>query len=112
MKEITDNLVKFDREMSWNHYENLKTKEERMQRLYIEIVNCLGELGELANLVKKCNRDNKWCVEELQEEVADTFVFLLKIAKTVDMDLKEEVLKKIKKNKERFKYLRKEEGKK
>ena len=107
MKEIREHLLKFDRERGWNTYEALNTKEEKINELKNQVVNCLGELGELANEVKKCGRDNTWNESNLKEEVADIFIFLMKIANTLDMDLKEEVLKKIKINEKRFAHFKK-----
>ncbi len=39
----------------------------------------------------------------MEEEVADIFIYLLKICNRMDIDLEENFLKKLKKNKKRFK---------
>ncbi|MEK6934389.1 MAG: hypothetical protein AABW46_00775 [Nanoarchaeota archaeon] len=106
MQEIIDHLLKFDKERNWNDYEKVKTREEKIDLLYKQIVHTIGELGEFANLVKKCKRDNEWHIEQLKEEITDTFIFLLKISMTLDMDLKEEFFKKMKLNEERFKHFK------
>ncbi len=103
MDEILEHLKQFDRERGWNNYELAKTSKEKREILYKEIVNMLGEFGELANEVKKGSRDNTWEIEKLREEMADTFIFFLKISFILEMDIKKEYFKKMKQNEERFK---------
>jgi len=69
-------------------------------------VLCLaGEVGEVANLVKKCVRGDFTLREktpELREEIADVFTYLLDIAGILEMDLIEEYNRKRAINEERF----------
>ncbi len=104
MDEIIQQLIEFDRARNWNEYEQAKSNEEKIRVLEKLIVNLVGELGEFANEVKKGRRENELHTEKLREELADTFIFLLKLALTLDMNLKEETLRKIKTNEERFKH--------
>src|SRR3989338_8966112 len=105
MQKVISALQDFDRKRNWNKYETLHTEPEKIEYMYQEIVNLLGELGEFANEVKKCKRDKTWNEAKLKEELADTFIFLLKLSFTLNMDLKDEYYKKMKINEERFKHL-------
>jgi NTP pyrophosphatase (non-canonical NTP hydrolase) len=67
---------------------------------------CLtGELGEFCNLLKKVVRgdlkldDTK---EEMSEELADCFIYLIKISNQFNVDIEAEFLKKLDKNQARF----------
>jgi len=77
-------------------------QEERINYLEHILVCMMGELGEFANEVKKCHRDKTWKEQELKEELTDTFIFLLKLAMTLKMDMKGEFYKKMEKNDKRF----------
>jgi len=103
MQEIINHLKIFDKERGWNSYDKALTRDEKIKNLYMTVTHMLGEFGEFANIVKKCHRDNEWHEDKLKEELVDTFIFLLKISMTLNMDIKEEYFKKMKINEERFK---------
>ena len=110
MDEMIERLKTFDRAHGWNGYEKAKTREEKIAELYKQVVHMTGELGEFANELKKDNRDGTWRPEVLQEEVADMQIFLLKIALTLDMNLKKVFFEKVKKNEKRFAHFKKEQS--
>ena len=112
MEEIFKRLEQFDKPRGWDTYNQATNEKEKLNFLYPQIVNLLGEFGEFANLVKKCKRDGIWEEEKLKEEVADMFIFLIKIGRIIDMDIKKECLKKLDINEERFKGHIKENNKK
>jgi len=70
------------------------------------LVVCLvGEVGEFANELKKVVRGDAPYEERkaaLAEELADTFIYLMKIAAQTGIDLETEYLKKLEKNWHRF----------
>ncbi len=74
---------------------------------YLEhlIVCTLGELGEFSNIVKKIRRG---ClkypdkVDELKEELADIFIYIVKLANSLDFKLEDIYLSKHNKNVSRF----------
>ena len=70
------------------------------------LVVCLvGEVGEFANELKKVVRGDASYEERqaaLAEELADTFIYLIKIAAQTGIDLESEYLKKLEKNRQRF----------
>ena len=73
------------------------------------LVVCLvGEVGEFANELKKIVRgDSSYAARQaaLAEELTDTFIYLIKIAAQTGIDLESEYLKKLEKNRLRFKRL-------
>ena len=70
------------------------------------IALCLvGEVGEACNIIKKMNRGDEVTDEvlaALDEEIIDTFIYLLKIAALRDLDLLDGYMKKRIKNEARF----------
>ena len=104
MEEIIKALREFDAKRNWNEYDLVQTEEQTIEALYKSLVHLMGEIGEFANELKKCRRDNNFNEQNLKEELVDTFIFLQKIALTLKMDLKEETLRKISINEERFKH--------
>lgn len=72
--------------------------------LYIALA-LAGEVGELANVVKKLERgdyDFAHAVPLLKEEIADVLIYLLKLAYQTDIDLEAAFLEKLHKNRTRF----------
>ncbi|WP_413501044.1 hypothetical protein [Psychrobacter maritimus] len=69
------------------------------------VVCLIGELGEFSNILKKVTRGDfelKDVKDSLDEELVDTFIYLIKIANQFNVNLEEGYLKKLEKNKERF----------
>ena len=69
------------------------------------VVCMVGEVGEFANELKKIVRGDASYEERksaLAEELADTFIYLIKIAAQTGIDLESEYLKKLEKNRRRF----------
>lgn len=80
--------------------------ENNVQDLEHLAVCLAGEVGEFCNVLKKITRgDLNWDASKsaLSEELADVFIYLLKISNQADIDIEQETLKKIEKNKDRFK---------
>lgn len=69
------------------------------------VVCLLGELGEFSNILKKVTRGD-FSLEDvkgdLDEELIDVFIYLIKISNQFNVDLEEGYLKKLEKNKKRF----------
>lgn len=69
----------------------------------------MGEIGEFCNILKKVVRSDftlKAAKPELSEELADSFIYLIKIANQFDVDLEKEFLAKVAKNKGRFELIK------
>lgn len=107
LKRIMKLQALFDKERSGVFDWSGRGKEDSLEALEFLLICMIGELGELSNIVKKVIRgdfplaDKK---EQLEEEVADTFIYLLKICNKMNIDLEENFLKKLERNKTRFKH--------
>lgn len=80
--------------------------EKNLPELEHLIVCLIGEVGEFSNIVKKVRRGDfplSEVKEELNEELADVFIYLLKIAGQFGIDLEVEYQKKMQKNEIKFK---------
>lgn len=72
------------------------------------IVCLLGELGEFANILKKVSRGDfslEEVKDDLDEELVDTFIYLIKISNQFNVNLEKGYLDKLKHNKKRFRDL-------
>ncbi len=79
--------------------------EHNLHELEHLVVCLVGELGEFSNILKKVTRGDsvlKDVKDSLDEELVDTFIYLIKIANQFDVNLEEGYLKKLEKNKKRF----------
>lgn len=105
LAELIELQEKFDTQHAGKFKWNTKITEENIELLEFLIVSLTGELGETANIVKKIVRGDfelKVKKDELQDEIADIFIYLLKISYQLDIDLEEAYIKKLEKNRERF----------
>ena len=89
--QITEALLKFRNERDWEQFHNPKD-------LALAINVEAGELLELF-LWKKAEEAN---VEKIKEELADVFAYAFLLADKYNLDVKEIVLDKIKKNGEKY----------
>lgn len=90
-KEIIEALLKFRNERDWEQFHNPKD-------LALAINVEAGELLELF-LWKGHDEANK---EKVKEELADIFAYAFLLAEKYQLDIKEIVLEKIKKNGEKY----------
>jgi NTP pyrophosphatase (non-canonical NTP hydrolase) len=85
---------------------------EKYNQITKDLVGLLGEVGEFANIVKKINRkmekheayklDTKQAENNLKEELADSLIYIIRIANILEIDLTTETLAKIEKNKIKY----------
>jgi NTP pyrophosphatase (non-canonical NTP hydrolase) len=90
-EEITQALLKFRNERDWEQFHNPKD-------LALAVNVEAGELLELF-LWKKAEEVNK---EKIKEELADVFAYAFLLAEKYQLDVKEIILQKIKKNGEKY----------
>jgi len=112
-KSIND-LKKIQKEFDFDHHADIPFYEEinddNIDSLEHLLVCIMGELGEFSNIVKKIKRgDFKLSdkTNELTDELADIFIYLLKISNQMDIDLEKSFFDKLEKNKKRFKHYKK-----
>lgn len=85
---------------------NEKINSKNIEVLEHLIVCMVGEIGEFSNIIKKVSRgdfsleENK---EHLSEELADVFIYLIKISNQSEIDIEKAFIEKLEKNKKRFK---------
>jgi NTP pyrophosphatase (non-canonical NTP hydrolase) len=89
--EIIDELIKFRNERDWEQFHNPKD-------LAIAIS---VEAGELLELFLWKNADEAK-LEKIKEELADIFAFAFLIVHRYNLDVKQIILNKIKKNEEKY----------
>ena len=89
MEEIRDILRKFNEERSWGRFH---TPENLAKSISIEA----GELLECFQW------NNEYDREALCDEIADVMLYCIMLADAIDADLKAELLRKIKKNGEKY----------
>ena len=87
--------------------------DQRLNVFEREIVGLIGEVGELANLVKKARLDvDRFTTASeafnqittgMREELVDIFIYLLRLFQLTETDIAAEYSKKVKFNIERFK---------
>lgn len=106
LNEITDLQKQFD----GNHVSAFpwdeKIADHNLEILEFLLVAFAGEFGEVANIVKKIVRGDYTLDEkrnEISEEIADMFAYLIKLSYQLNIDLEEAYLKKVHKNQEKFK---------
>lgn len=103
-------LMKLQEEFDIKHTSNFnwceKINDNNIEMLEFLLISMFGEIGETANLVKKSVRGDftlESIKDELSEEIADIFIYLMKLCNQLDIDLESSYLKKRNKNIERFK---------
>lgn len=89
MEEIRDILRKFNEERSWGRFH---IPENLAKSISIEA----GELLECFQW------NNEYDREALCDEIADVMLYCIMLADAIDADLKAELLRKIKKNGEKY----------
>lgn len=105
LRELADFQEEFDSRHEGYFRWNSKVTDENIELLEFLMLSLTGEVGETANIIKKIIRGDFTLTEkknELQEEVADMFIYLLKLSYQMDIDLEEVYFTKMKKNQERF----------
>lgn len=110
-KEILHKQAVFDSAHGWDTA--IVPDEDRLQSLERELVGLMGEVGEVANLVKKARLvalKSKSASDAFQnivpavnEELIDVLIYLLRMFQITSADIEAEYLRKLDVNKERFK---------
>lgn len=116
MEEIIKAQREFDKSKGWD-WGNPESEKEKMDNLKYASIALSGEVGEFANIIKKLSREIEYNngkieeknIENLREELIDIFIYTIKASIALDMDLKKEYYKKLKKNTKRFRRFEKED---
>ena len=94
IKEIQDKLARFAEERDWNQFHSPKN-------LVMALTSEVGELNELFQWLteeKSNNVDN----DEVRQEIADIFIYLLRLSDKLNIDIEEAVKEKIEINAKKY----------
>ena len=98
IKEIQDKLAKFAEERDWDQFHSPKN-------LVMALTSEVGELNELLQWLteeQSSMKDDIGKVEEIRKEIADIFIYLLRLADKLDIDIEEAVREKIEINAKKY----------
>lgn len=97
IEELKKEMIKFRDERDWKKYHNPKD-------LAISIVLEAGELLEIFQWVSEKELEDvvKARKKEIENEMADIFLYLLSLCDVLDVDLKEVTLKKLEENRRKY----------
>jgi len=98
IKEIQDKLAKFTEERDWDQFHSPKN-------LVMALTSEVGELNELFQWLteeQSSMKDDIVKVEEIRKEIADIFIYLLRLADKLDIDIEEAVREKIEINAKKY----------
>jgi NTP pyrophosphatase (non-canonical NTP hydrolase) len=109
LKEIQKIQKEFDEEY-FKKFWKINDEKTFIDRLQYLVVALAGEIGEFANTIKKISRDfenlNQLMSDErknaLIEELVDCFIYIIITANLLNVNLEEEYMRKLEKNKQRF----------
>ena len=94
IKEIQDKLAKFAKERDWDQFHSPKN-------LVMALTSEVGELNELFQWLteeqsKNLNND------EVKQEIADIFIYLVRLSDKLDIDIEEAIKEKIEINAKKY----------
>lgn len=105
LSEIMESQAFFDKGHGGDLPFFVSIGKDNLDQLEHLIVCMLGELGEFANIVKKVRRGDfelEGVKQELNEELVDVFIYLIKIANQFDVDIETGYRNKLEKNRKKF----------
>ena len=113
LRELVEKQAADDRQRGL--LKELRTDVERHEQLTKDLVGLIGEIGEFANIAKKVGLrlehptyDGPSFYEAaplLQEELADTLIYVLRLSVILGSDLENDVLQKMALNDARYSHL-------
>jgi len=112
IKKLAQIQKEFDAKHGWTLESN--SPKAKLEMINKDLIGLFGEIGEFANLIKKLNiemeksentLDSKFSDSQngLSEELVDSFIYLLRIATHLDLDIENVYLKKLAVNREKYK---------
>jgi len=94
IKEIQDKLARFAEERDWNQFHSPKN-------LAMALTSEVGELNELFQWLTE-EQSNNVDNNEVRQEIADIFIYLLRLADKLEIDIEEAVKEKIEINAKKY----------
>ena len=99
LQKINDEIEKIVLERDWNQFHSVKNLVMALSVESSELVEIFQWLTEDQSNMASDNPDLK---AKIEDEVADVFVYLLRIVTKTNIDLEQAVLRKLKKNAEKY----------
>ncbi|WP_192036641.1 MazG nucleotide pyrophosphohydrolase domain-containing protein [Halomonas sp. YLGW01] len=91
---------------------------EAYAQLSKDLIGLIGEIGEFSNAIKKINikldRPNEYELDihatkgQLGEELADTLIYIIRLAAILEVDLEQQLTEKMTRNEHRYANLQKQ----
>lgn len=98
IKEIQEKLSKFAEERDWDQFHSPKN-------LVMALTSEVGELNELFQWLTEGQssiKDDSSKTDEIRQEIADIFIYLLRLADKLDIDIEEAIREKIEINAKKY----------
>ena len=98
IKEIQEKLSKFAEERDWDQFHSPKN-------LVMALTSEVGELNELFQWLTEGQssiKDDSSKTDEIRQEIADIFIYLLRLADKLDINIDEAVREKIEINAKKY----------
>jgi len=98
IKEIQEKLAKFAEERDWDQFHSPKN-------LVMALTSEVGELNEFFQWLTEGQsliKDDSAKTDEIRQEIADIFIYLLRLADKLDIDIEEAVREKIEINAKKY----------
>ncbi len=89
MEEVIERIIKFRDDRDWKQFQTLENLAKSISI-------------ESAELLENFQWDNDYDIKHVEEELADVLIYSYLMAITMNVDVKEMMLKKIEKNEEKY----------
>lgn len=89
MEEVIERIIKFRDDRDWKQFQTLENLAKSISM-------------ESAELLENFQWDNDYDIKHVEEELADVLIYSYLMAITMNVDVKEIMLKKIEKNEEKY----------
>ncbi|MEE1117837.1 nucleotide pyrophosphohydrolase [Methanosphaera sp.] len=89
MEEVIERIIKFRDDRDWKQFQTLENLAKSISI-------------ESAELLENFQWDNDYDIKHVEEELADVLIYSYLMAITMNVDVKEIMLKKIEKNEEKY----------
>ena len=89
MKEVIERIIKFRDDRNWKQFQTLDNLAKSISI-------------ESAELLENFQWDDNYDIEDVKEELADVLIYSYLMAITMDVDVKEIIMKKMEKNEKKY----------